>query len=210
MKQSLLSATTLLFVVTLFAFTVMFACNVSEAKKSDEEKPDLKTEKQWIERGEYLVNIVGGCGDCHSPKTMGPNGPEFDTKRHMSGHPANDPLPPLNGSDPFTPGSWVMMGPDLTSFVGPWGLTFSANLTPHPSAGIGNWTLENFITALRTGKHMGVADGRPIMPPMPWQTVGKMTDDDLKAIFSYLKSLPPIDNLVPAPIPPDEARKMLK
>jgi hypothetical protein len=37
---------------------------------------------------------------------------------------------------------------------------------------------------------------------MPWQGVGKMTDDDLKATFAYLRSLPPIKNRVPDPLPP--------
>jgi len=43
---------------------------------------------------------------------------------------------------------------------------------------------------------------REILPPMPWQDIGKMSDDDLKAIFAYLKSLPPIENKVPEALPP--------
>lgn len=214
MKHSLLSATTLLFLVTIVAFTVMFACNNSEAKNDDTPNAYLPAKKlvepkALIERGDYLVNTVGGCGDCHSPKVFTAQGWEFDKSKYMSGHPADSPLPSLSGVDPFKPGNWILFSPDLTSVVGPWGLTFSANLTPHAS-GIGSWKEENFIKALRTGKHMGVDDGRPIMPPMPWQTIGQMTDEDLKAIFTYLKTLPPIDNLVPAPMSPDDARKMLK
>lgn len=199
---------TVLVIAVLMAI-IAIACNSSEAKNEETENPPPLTQKQLIEKGDYLVNTIGGCGDCHSPKIFNAQGFEFDKSRHLSGHPANDPLPPLNGSDPFKPGNWVLFSPDLTAAVGPWGVTFSANLTPH-STGIGGWKLENFIGALRTGKHMGVQDGRPIMPPMPWPTIGQLNDDDLKAIFTYLQSLPPIDNMVPAPIGPEDARKMLK
>jgi hypothetical protein len=37
---------------------------------------------------------------------------------------------------------------------------------------------------------------------MPWQTIGQMTDDDLKAMFAYLKSIKPIHNVIPVPLPP--------
>jgi hypothetical protein len=57
-----------------------------------------------------------------------------------------------------------------------------------------------FINALRKGQHLGA--GRPILPPMPWEDLGRMSDDDLKAMFAYLKSLPPVKNQVPEPVPP--------
>jgi hypothetical protein len=47
-------------------------------------------------------------------------------------------------------------------------------------------------------------NGRPILPPMPWESAGKMTDEDLSAVFAYLNSLPAISNRVPAPVPPNE------
>ena len=93
---------------------------------------------------------------------------------------------------------------DLTAWIGPWGITYTQILTPDDPTGIGTWTDEIFIKALRTGKHMGI--GRPIMPPMPWQTIGQSTDEDLKAIFAYLKSLPPIHNQVPDPVPPNQIK----
>ncbi|HZQ59913.1 MAG TPA: diheme cytochrome c-553, partial [Casimicrobiaceae bacterium] len=89
--------------------------------------------------------------------------------------------------------------PDLTAWAGPWGVSYAANLTPDKT-GIAGWTVDQFIQAMRTGKHLGV--GRPILPPMPWQQIGKLTDRDLRAIYAYLKSLKPIDNQVPAPTPP--------
>jgi len=59
---------------------------------------------------------------------------------------------------------------------------------------------ELVIQAMRTGKHVGT--GRAILPPMPWQDYGLMTDDDLRAVFAYLRSLKPVVNAVPAPVPP--------
>jgi hypothetical protein len=57
-----------------------------------------------------------------------------------------------------------------------------------------------FIKALRTGKHFG--QSRPIQPPMPWPAYGQMTDADLKAVYAYLRSIPPVKNLVPDYEPP--------
>jgi hypothetical protein len=53
---------------------------------------------------------------------------------------------------------------------------------------------------MRTGKHMGVS--RPILPPMPWQQLAAMSDDDLKAVYAYLRTIPPVVNHVPDPVPP--------
>jgi hypothetical protein len=100
-----------------------------------------------------------------------------------------------------------LFSPDLTASVGPWGISFAANLTPDSATGIGAWTDEMFIQALRKGKHMGQDGGRPILPPMPWQHIGKHTDEDLKAIFMYFKSQTAISNKVPAAIPPTEIGK---
>jgi hypothetical protein len=90
----------------------------------------------------------------------------------------------------------------MTAFAGPWGVSYAANLTPDKETGMGNWTEEMFVTALRTGKHGGVANGRPILPPMPWNWFAKLNDSDLKAIFAYLKTVKPIKNAVPVSMPP--------
>jgi hypothetical protein len=60
-----------------------------------------------------------------------------------------------------------------------------------------------FVTALRTGKHMGKS--RPIAPPMPWDAFRYATDDDLKAIYAYLRTLKPLVNHVPDYQPPASA-----
>ena len=117
----------------------------------------------------------------------------------LSGHPegAPDPVSAAAGHDQ------AVIGPTFTSFKAPFGIVYTANLTPEPDTGLGNWTEEMFVRAVRTGRHMG-GNGRPILPPMPWPNVGMQSDDDLKAIFAYLRSIPAIRNDVPAPKVPDE------
>jgi mono/diheme cytochrome c family protein len=159
-----------------------------------------------VARGEYLVSF-GMCDDCHSPKLMTAQGPVPDKTRRLSGHPAGSKLPPFKTED-IGPGKWVLFSDDFTAAVGPWGVTCSANLTPDENTGLGLWTEEMFVNAMRTGKHMGA--GRPIMPPMPWFQVAELTDEDLKAVFAYLKSLPPVKNAVPAPMTLDDYAAMNK
>jgi hypothetical protein len=166
--------------------------------QSQPEKTEM-TEQQMIERGEFLVT-AGGCDDCHTPKNFGPKGPEMDMTRRLSGHPAGTTIPPV---DTTLLHQWAYLSHDLTMAVGPWGVTFSANLTPDNETGIGTWQPEMFISAIKTGKHLGVAEGRPIFPPMPWQSIARLSDEDLKAMFMYLKSLPAIKNKVPDPLPPN-------
>jgi len=148
-------------------------------------------------RGEYLVNSMG-CGDCHTPMKMGPKGPEPDMTRMLSGHPKEMMLPasPISG-----PGPWVAaVSASFTAWAGPWGVSYTRNLTPDKETGLGDWTELNFIQTIRNGKHQG--KGRDLLPPMPWQAFKNLTDDDLKAIFAYLRTIPPIKNAVPEPIPP--------
>jgi mono/diheme cytochrome c family protein len=184
------------------AITLVQTGCVSKAETSPEPVTTKKelSKEELVSRGQYLVTI-GGCNDCHSPKVFGPHSVAFDSTRLMSGHPASDPLPPVD-KKALQPGNWVAFSGDVTAYVGPWGMSFSANLTPDSATGIGTWTEEIFVKTLRTGKHLGQEGGRPIMPPMPWEGVAKMTDEDLKAVYTYLQSLPPINNRVPGYIPP--------
>ena len=155
--------------------------------------------KEQLKRGQYLVTL-GGCNDCHSPKMMTPKGPQPDPAKILSGHPAGAPVPPVPGGM-FGQGQWAALTNDnFTAWAGPWGISFAANLTPDVDTGLGGWTATQFIQTIRTGKHLGA--GRPILPPMPTDALAAMTDSDLKAIFAYLKSLKPIKNQVPAPMPP--------
>jgi mono/diheme cytochrome c family protein len=190
--------------LAVLALTFLFSCNSNESTTGKDK--DISSVRQnevddMVARGQYIVTI-GSCHDCHSPKVFDEQGMMLlDSSRLMSGHPNGTQLPPAP-ANAHQPGQWINMAPDITAFIGPWGTSYAANLTPDSATGIGTWTEENFKMALRTGKHLGQENGRPIMPPMPWPLIGKMTDEDLSAVFAYLKSLPAVNNRVPAPTPP--------
>lgn len=169
-------------------------------------KPSIAAEPttdaaQTVERGRYLV-AIGGCTDCHTPMKMGAKGPEPDLDFYLAGHPADLQLPPA----PQLPeGPWVAtVAASMTAWSGPWGVSFTANLTPDVETGLGAWTAQDFVAMVRTGRHMG--KGRPILPPMPVPSLAAMTDEDLLAVFAYLRSLPAVHNPVPAPIAPNNGR----
>ena len=149
-----------------------------------------------VKRGEYLVSIVG-CDDCHSPKKMGAHGPEVIPELRLSGYPANRPVHKVDSN--VIKQGWALMGSDLTSAVGPWGMSFAANITSD-ATGIGNWQEENFLRAMKQGKFKGLEGSRDLLPPMPWFIYKNMTDEDVKAIFAYLKTVKPVDNIVPRPV----------
>lgn len=156
---------------------------------------------EGVARGAYLVKIMG-CNDCHTPWVMTAHGPEPDMTRALSGHPESMVI---TAQPALGEGPWVWAGSGTnTAFAGPWGVSFTANLTPDDETGLGKWTEETFLAAIRTGKHEG--QGRPILPPMPWPMYRNATDEDLRAVFSYLQSLPAIKNRVPQPIDPPEAQ----
>jgi hypothetical protein len=131
---------------------------------------------------------------------MGPKGPEMDMSRRLSGHPAELQMPPAPA---LPPGPWVMTAAGTnTSWAGPWGVSFTANLTPDKETGLGDWTEEMFIATMKTGRHQG--KGRPLLPPMPYFNLKGLNDEDIKSVFAYLQSLPPIRNRVPQPVDPPE------
>jgi mono/diheme cytochrome c family protein len=175
------------------------ACQQSAPPSAAPEVASVRAETP-VERGKFLVT-VGGCHDCHTPKKFGPKGPELDMDKMLSGHPESikiaAPYKAAAGS-PWTAGTTDT----LTAWSGPWGVSFTANLTPDTNTGLrsGVWTEELFIKAIRTGKHMGTA--RDILPPMPWQMYAQLSDDDLKAIWAYLGTIPAVNNHVPDPLPP--------
>jgi len=162
---------------------------------ADEPPP---TAEEMVERGRYLVS-VGGCNDCHTPKVFSGGGTGLDESRLLSGHPADLEIPEFSFED-VGPGQWLLFNEHLTAAVGPWGVSFSANLTPDEETGIGDWTEGEFIDGMRTGTHRGI--GRPLLPPMPWFNLATATEEDLQAIFAFLMSIPEIDNQVPDSIDP--------
>jgi hypothetical protein len=193
MRRDRVIAAVSVMTLTMLSGAVARAVNAAGAEAS--------SDKTRIERGAYIVRSMG-CNDCHTPWIMGPRGPEPDMTRALTGHPADLVLPPPPS---LPPGPWTWMGAETnTAFAGPWGVSFTANLTPDPDTGLGKWTPEMFVQAIRTGRHEG--KGRPILPPMPAAMLANMTDEDLYSIFAYLQSLKPVRNRVPQPIDPPESR----
>jgi mono/diheme cytochrome c family protein len=115
-------------------------------------------------RGEYLVNGPAGCGNCHTRR-----GPDLAAIAGMY----------LAGGNKF----------DI-----PPGLAYSKNITPDTDTGIGGWTDQQIIRAIREGV---TKEGNIIGPPMPVALYNKISDDDAKAIVAYLRSIKPIRNEVP-------------
>jgi mono/diheme cytochrome c family protein len=179
--------------VILFAAAAAVGCSDSQfsVKTSAATAPAGR-----VERGKYLVTVVG-CGDCHTPMKMGAKGPEPDLARFLSGHP--EQIGKLPAASPQGPWLWAGAATN-TAFAGPWGVSYAANLTPDQNTGLGIWTEEMFVKAIRSGRHMGAS--REILPPMPWPAIRNASDEDLKSIYAYLRSLKPVANHVPDPQPP--------
>jgi len=212
MKKSILCVGLMLIISS-----IIYSCSESEKKSSAQaqqassasmagettsQPEDFNGFKTQVELGAHLI-ATGGCDDCHSPKKMTERGPIVDSTLRLSGHPAAMPAPDFAGIKQAQAKGFAITQ-TLTAWVGPWGTSYAANLTSD-ATGIGNWTEQQFIKALREGKFKGMDDTRPIMPPMPWQNVGKSKDKELKAMFAYLKSLKPIKNVVPSYQPPSNA-----
>jgi mono/diheme cytochrome c family protein len=125
-----------------------------------------------VERGKYLVGIMD-CTACH-------------TAGSLAGAP--DPARYLAGSD---------IGFEIPEL----GIFYPPNLTPDHATGIGAWSEQDIVTALRTGAR---PDGRELAPIMPWRSYAALTDDDVQAIAVYLKSLPPVAHAVPPLTGPSE------
>jgi len=188
----------LLCIVALTTLLLVF-CNEPAAKEpaaeSESNAPAPVSPDSLAKRGAYLVSIMG-CNDCHSPKIMTPQGPVPDPERLLSGHPSNIPVAKY---DAATAKNWILFNGMLANYVGPWGISFSANLTPD-STGTGSWTVQQFIKAIREGKYKGLDNTRPLLPPMPWPEYRNASDDDLKAIFAYLRTVKPVKNVVPTAV----------
>jgi mono/diheme cytochrome c family protein len=125
-----------------------------------------------VQRGKYLVSL-GGCTHCHTPG-------------HFFGR--DDETRFLAGSD---------VGfslPDGTTVVG-------RNLTPDPQTGLGRWSVEQIVTAVRAGVR---PDGRVLSGVMPWANYSNLSKADAIAIAVYLKSLPPIRRAIPGPFGPGQ------
>jgi len=185
----------------LFIFTIFTSCSEPEVKTEESPTMDVSepSQEELVAMGAQLVKKMG-CHDCHSPKIMTKNGPMLDPERILSGFPQEEVLAEVN-PELMKDGSWILMNQGLTAFVGPWGTSYTANLTSD-ATGVGNWTEEAFKIAITEGWYKGIRDGRKLLPPMPWQNLTDLTDEEIHAMYTYLQSTTPVNNVVPPPVPP--------
>ena len=199
MKHTHVTTTVMVLAMAVFSGALLGAMPAGQDGAVAPEK-----QKARVDRGAHLVKTMA-CHDCHTPWKMGPNGPGPDMSRALTGHPSDVVMPP----PPPASGPWVgHMAATNTAWAGPWGVSFTANLTPDKETGLGSWTEEMFVATMRTGRHQG--KGRRLLPPMPWSILNALDDEDLKSVFAYLQSLAPVKNKVPAPIEPAEPATLEK
>lgn len=182
------------FIISVFCVLLLIQVGCTQ-----EVKNKTLTNEEMVALGKYIVS-TSGCDDCHTPKIFTERGPIFDTTRSLSGYPGGE-IPSLD-VNMIGPEKWIATDKHLGMWVGPWGVSYSANLTPDTATGIGVVTEEMFLKTLKEGKLKGMM--RPLLPPMPWQVYGMKTDQDIKAIYAYLRTIKPIHNVVPQPVPPDK------
>ena len=192
---------TILFMLMFLTYVVLVTEKIhSVAPEPVTPNPPAATDAR-VERGAHLVRTMG-CNDCHTPWKLGPRGPQPDMSRSLTGHPSDLVMPP---APVLPPGPWAWVGAATnTAFAGPWGVSFAANLTPDPETGLGKWTEAMFIQTMKTGRHEG--KGRALLPPMPYPIIANLSDEDIRSLFAYLQSLPPVRNRVPQPVDPPESR----
>jgi mono/diheme cytochrome c family protein len=170
----------------LFSLALTAVLGAACAMNSGREKlPTDWEQTSYVERGHYLVNYLGHCTGCHTP--LGADG-ESDRSLFLSGVPAK-----FAGA---TAGP-----PQVAGFPGPRGSrVYARNITPDAETGIGRWTEEQFVETFKTGVRPDGAKYR--ISPMEWEVYANMKDDDLRAIYRYLRTVKPIANKVPANVPP--------
>jgi mono/diheme cytochrome c family protein len=159
----------------LLALTGAAILLVSCGKSEQQESTSMATPAMTpVERGKYLTTVLG-CHDCHTPGYF---------------YGAADMNRALSGSE--------------LGWQGPWGIAFPRNLTPDMETGIGTWTEQDIVRAIRTGYR---PDGTQLTPPMPWPDFASLTDQDAQAVAAYLKSIPAIRHQNLPHVPPGQPYK---
>lgn len=148
-------------------------------------------------KGKYLSEL-GGCVDCHSPKVFTNGQLQVDYTRLFSGHPDDAGIPEVDLEQIASEGI-ILSNRHFTAHVGQWGAVFSRNLTPDNETGIGTWTEDEFVNAVRS-KH-----NAPIMPRFQ-----ALSDRELGDIYAYLMTMPAIENKVPPAMTFDQLKDYLK
>jgi hypothetical protein len=183
----------LVIIIVLVLTIVFIECNSSK-NATKENFGGFGSQVKW---GQHLVT-VSACLDCHGPKDYSKPGAGLDSLHFLAGY-IGSPMPDVNRAE--LQSKHLAVTGDQTLWVGPWGVTYSSNLTSDSATGIGAWTEDRFMYAIRNGKYNGLASDRNLLPTMPWEMYKNMTDDELRAIFAYLKTTKPIKNKVPPPMP---------
>jgi mono/diheme cytochrome c family protein len=127
----------------------------------------VRADEALIARGDYLARIMD-CTGCHTPGTMSGNP---DMTMYLAGGDVGFEIPGL-------------------------GIFWPRNLTPDQETGLGSWSVDDIVRAVRTGE---TPDGRILAPIMPYKSYVALSDEDGLALATYLKSLAPISNQVPDP-----------
>ncbi len=147
-------------------FPMNFIINTIPTKQEMQKKPDPSDKLAY---GKYMWN-ASGCTECHTKQEKGKQLPGME----------------MAGGFEFN--------------MGPMGIARSSNLTPDDETGIGTWTEENFLARFRVYSDSTyvapIVQKGAMQTPMPWTMYSKMTDEDLSAIFAYIKTLKPVKNQV--------------
>jgi mono/diheme cytochrome c family protein len=117
-------------------------------------------DQSQVARGRYLASIMD-CGGCHTGGAL------------------------LGKPDPGR----VLAGSEVGFQIPGEGVVYPPNLTPDAEHGLGKWTDEEILRAVRGGQSR---DGRRLAPIMPWPSYAALTDGDARALVAYLRSLAPV------------------
>lgn len=183
------------YLVTLIIFSAFMLYYVSHAETHEKKKQNKALE---VEKGQILT-VEHGCVFCHSPKTEKDGDFIPDPDRLFSGHPEGMKLPDIPEEIIGTDKWFGLYTTGFTAWGGPWGISYAANITPDEETGIGKWEEKDFINIIRLGIHSSLQ--RRLMPPMPWEEMYTISDEDLSAIFKYLNTVKPVKNNVPESVP---------
>lgn len=153
----------------VFAGTVILALAATSCQRQPKEQATEQPPPDPVERGEYLVRTVG-CEHCHTPGGM---------------YGLPDPKRKLAGSD--------------LGWKGAWGVRYAGNLTPERATGLGTWSEDDLVNAIRKAQR---PDNSPIQTPMPWFHFVFFSEEDARAIAKYLGTIPPVVHKVPDRVPP--------
>jgi mono/diheme cytochrome c family protein len=145
---------------------VALACTGKYVRPTTSEKVELTPQR--LERGEYIVNNLASCGSCHTTREGG------------------DLLKPESTTQ-YLGGGNIMEDPSLPFRIG------VPNITPDEETGIGRWTDDELIRGIRDGVR---PDGKLMAPMMPIGSYQYMSDEDVRAVVAFLRTVPKVKQAV--------------